>query len=262
MVKKALEKIYLYFCYVFLYMPIIFMMFFSFNESRYNKSFTGFSLKWYAELFKDESIMKVFYQTLIITGIATIFALLIGTLGAWSIYKALSPKLRSFFTNVSYIPLVLPDIVIAIGMIILYVFFNFDFGYITIILSHIIFNVPFVVFAILPKLLTFDKRLYDAGMDLGARPFQVFRRVVLAQLVPNLIASALICITLSLDDFTVSYFTSGNGVMTLSVKIYSMTKRGISPKINALSTLLFASIILISTITYIFKNKGVKNENI
>ncbi|EGV09007.1 ABC transporter, solute-binding domain protein [Parvimonas sp. oral taxon 393 str. F0440] len=114
----------------------------------------------------------------------------------------------------------------------------------------------------MPKLLTFDKSLYDAGMDLGARQFQVFKRIVLPQLIPNLIIGALVCITMSLDDFTVSYFTSGNGVATLSVKIYSMTKRGISPKINALSTLLFAIIILISTITYIFKNKGVKNEKI
>ena len=260
MVKKHTGKFYLFLCYIFLYMPIVFMMIFSFNESRYNNAFTGFSLKWYAELFKDESVMKVFFQTLIITGIATAFALVIGTLGAWSIYKSVSPKLRSYFTNVSYLPLILPDIVIAIGMIILYVFFKFNFGYFTIILSHIIFNVPFVVFAILPKLLTFDKSLYDAGMDLGARQFQVFKRIILPQLMPNLIIGALVCITMSLDDFTVSYFTSGNGVATLSVKIYSMTKRGISPKINALSTLLFAIIILISTITYIFKNKGEKNE--
>ena len=145
-------------------------------------------------------------------------------------------------------------------MIILYVFFKFNFGYFTVILSHIIFNVPFVVFAILPKLLTFDKSLFDAGTDLGARQFQVFRRIVLPQLIPNIIIASLVCITLSLDDFTVSYFTSGNGVATLSVKIYSMTKRGISPKINALSTLLFAIIILISTITYLFKKRGEKNE--
>jgi len=218
-------------------MPIIFMVVFSFNESRYSNAFTGFSLKWYRELFKDESVMKVFGQTLIITAIATVFALIIGTLGAWSIYKAFSPKLKTYFTNVSYIPLILPDIV-----------------------SHIIFNVPFVVFAILPKLLTFDKSLFDAGTDLGARQFQVFRRIVLPQLIPNIIIASLVCITLSLDDFTVSYFTSGNGVATLSVKIYSMTKRGISPKINALSTLLFAIIILISTITYLFKKRGEKNE--
>lgn len=262
MVKRYAGKIYLYICYIFLYMPIIFMMIFSFNESKYNKSFTGFSFKWYLELFKDESVMKVFYQTIFITVISTFFALIVGILGAWSIYKSFSPKLRSYFTNVSYIPLILPDIVIAIGMIILYVFFNFDFGYMTIILSHIIFNIPFVVFIILPRLLTFDKSLYDAGMDMGAKPFQVFQKVVFPQLIPNLIAGALICITLSLDDFTVSYFTSGNGVMTLSVKIYSMTKRGISPKINALSTLLFAIVIFISIITYIFKNRGVKNENI
>ena len=260
MVKKHTGKIYLFLLYIFLYMPIIFMVVFSFNESRYSNAFTGFSLKWYRELFKDESVMKVFGQTLIITAIATVFALIIGTLGAWSIYKAFSPKLKTYFTNVSYIPLILPDIVIAIGMIILYVFFKFNFGYFTVILSHIIFNVPFVVFAILPKLLTFDKSLFDAGTDLGARQFQVFRRIVLPQLIPNIIIASLVCITLSLDDFTVSYFTSGNGVATLSVKIYSMTKRGISTKINALSTLLFAIIILISTITYLFKNKGEKNE--
>ena len=123
MVKKYTGKIYLALCYIFLYMPIIFMMVFSFNESRYTKAFTRFSLKWYMELFKDESIMKVFFQTLIITGIATIFALIIGTIGAWSIYRSFNPKLRSYFTNVTYLPLILPDIVIAIGMIILYVFF-------------------------------------------------------------------------------------------------------------------------------------------
>lgn len=233
MVKKSLNKIYLTICYVFLYFPIIFMFVYSFNESKYTNKFTKLSLKWYMELFKDESVMTAFYQTLIISFIATIFALIIGTLGAWSIYKALNPKLRSYFTDVTYIPLVLPDIVIAIGMIILYVFFNFEFGYFTIILSHVIFNVPYVVFAILPKLITFDKSLYDCAMDLGAKPFYIFRKVILPQLVPNMIVASLIALTMSLDDFTVSYFTSGGGVMTLSVKIYSMTKRGISPKINA-----------------------------
>lgn len=176
--------------YIFIYANYIYDGF-SFNESRYTKAFTGFSLKWYMELFKDESIMKVF-QTLIITGIATIFALIIGTIGAWSIYRAFNPKLRSYFMNVTYLPLILPDIVIAIGMIILYVFFKLNFGYFTIILSHIIFNIPFVVFAILPKLLTFDKSLYDAGMDLGAKQFQVFKRIVLPQLIPNLIIGALV----------------------------------------------------------------------
>ena len=260
MVKKLGKKIYLYSCYLFLYLPIIFMIVFSFNESRYSNRFTGFSLKWYEELFKDESIMTVMYQTVLISAISTVFALIIGTFGAWAIYKAFNPKLRNYLINVTYIPLILPDIVIAIGMIILYVFFSFDFGYFTIILSHIIFNVPFVVFAILPKLITFDKALYEVAMDLGAKPFQVFTKVVLPQLIPNIITAALIAITLSLDDFTVSYFTSGNGVMTLSVKIYSMTKRGISPKINAISTLMFAIIIIISTITYIVKNKNRRME--
>ena len=256
MVKKSLNRIYLIICYVFLYFPIIFMFVSSFNESKYTNKFTKLSLKWYMELFKDESVMTAFYQTLIISFIATIFALIIGTLGAWSIYKAFNPKLRSYFTDVTYIPLVLPDIVIAIGMIILYVFFNFEFGYFTIILSHVIFNVPYVVFAILPKLITFDKSLYDCAMDLGAKPFYIFRKVILPQLVPNMIVASLIALTMSLDDFTVSYFTSGGGVMTLSVKIYSMTKRGISPKINALSPLMFAIIILVSAITYIVKNKS------
>lgn len=254
MVKNSLKRIYLTFCYIFLYLPIILLFIYSFNESKYMNKFTNFTLKWYIELFKDKSILSAFYQTLIICFIATIFALIIGTLGAWSIYKTNNRKLKSYFLNTTYIPLVLPDIVIAIGMIILFVFFNLNFGYFTIIMSHIIFNVPYVVFAILPKLITFDDNLLDSAMDLGANPFCIFTKIVFPQLIPNLIAAALIAFTLSLDDFTISYFTSGSGVMTLSVKIYSMTKRGISPKINALSTLMFAIIILISIFTYIVKH--------
>lgn len=263
MVKKYLGKFYLYLCYFFLYMPIIFMVVFSFNESKSKSVFTKFSLKWYIELLSDESVMRAFRQTLTITFLATIFALFIGTIGAWTIYKNFNPKLKKFFKTVTYLPLILPDIVIAISLIILFVFLALDFGYLTLILAHTIFNVPFVVFSILPKLITFDSNLYDSAMDLGAKPFTVFRKIVLPQLVPNLIVASLISITMSLDDFTVSYFTSGNGVLTLSVKIYSMTKRGISPKINALSTLVFAIVLIISLVTYLIQNYkiiGEKNE--
>lgn len=255
MVKKNLNRLYLTLCYIFLYLPIIFMIVFSFNEHKYSNKFTKFSLIWYKELFKDSSVMNTFYQTIIITLIATFFAVIIGTIGALTIYKTVNPKIKNYMQTTTYLPIILPDIVIAIGIIILYVFLNLKFGYFTIILSHIVFNVPFVIFAILPKLLTLDNNLFDAAMDLGAKQFQIFKKIILPEIIPNIISGALIAITLSLDDFTISYFTSGSGVMTLSVKIFSMTKRGISPKINALSTLMIAMIIVISTITYLFKNK-------
>lgn len=260
MVKRYLGKTYLYLCYFILYMPIIFMVIFSFNESKSKSVFTKFSLKWYRELLYDESVIRALYQTLIITFIATFLALIIGTLGSWTIYKTVNPKLKRYFTTVTYLPLIFPDIVIAISLIILFVTIQVDFGYLTLILAHTISNIPFVVFAVLPKLITMDSNLYDSAMDLGAKPNQVFRKIVMPQLVPNLIVSGLIAITMSLDDFTVSYFTSGNGVLTLSVKIYSMTKRGISPKINALSTLIFAVVIIISLVAYFIKNNRIEEK--
>lgn len=255
-----MKKLYLWFLLLFLYLPIIFLIVFSFNESKYSVEFSGFSFKWYQQLFKDESIMNSVRTTLIVVFCSSIFSSILGTIGALSIYNTKNKILMEYFLNLTYIPLVAPDIVIAISMLFVFITMNIQFGYLSLIISHIVFNTPFVVFCVLPALKELDENLIDAAMDLGAKTKDVIFKIILPIIFPNIITGYLLSIILSLDDFSVSFFTSGSGVNMLSVKIYSMTKRGISPTINALSSI-SVFIIFIVIIIYLLKEWKFSNKD-
>jgi len=256
--KAAAANIYSFLVYVFLYLPIIVLIIFSFNDSKYRGNWSGFTLRWYQELFADPDIMRALYTTLIVATISSVVATAIGTITAVGIHS-LRPKYKNLFINLSYIPMVSPDIVIGISLLTLFVILKLKLGYITLILAHITFNIPYVVFAVLPKLQQLDPHLEEAALDLGATPSQAFFKVVMPEIIPGILTGALMAFTLSLDDFIVSFFTTGSGVATLSIKIYSMTKRGVSPTINALSSIMFMVLLTIMCIVQLRQNNLPKN---
>ena len=175
----------------------------------------------------------------------------------------MSPRKKAILTNLSYIPMVNPDIVIGISLLSFFSILNLKLGYITLILAHITFNIPYVIFAVLPKLQQLNPNIEEAALDLGATPIQAFFKVILPEIMPGIITGSLLAFTLSLDDFIVSFFTTGSGVSTLSIKVYSMTKRGISPKINALSSLMFIAVLALMLLLQLrdAKNKS-QSDNV
>ncbi|MDL2311001.1 ABC transporter permease [Peptostreptococcaceae bacterium OttesenSCG-928-C18] len=248
MVKK-LKKLYVFLVFAFLYAPIIFLMVFSFNNSKLKTTWTGFTFKWYEELFKNEEILTAFSNTIMVALITTLIATILGTTAAIGIYYTKKWK-KALILNVNYIPVLNPDIVTAISLMVLYRLLSLENGFITVLLSHIMFTTPYVVLSILPKLKQMSKSLPEAAMDLGATPFYTLRKVIIPEIKPGILSGAVLAFTLSLDDFVVSYFTTGNGFNTLSVTVFSMARRGINPAINALSTLMFLGVLVLLVVVY------------
>lgn len=244
MVEKTLKRVYAFLIYAFLYAPIIALIVFSFNNSKSRANWDGFTLKWYFELLKDKQILKSLYYTVIIALLSSAFATLIGTMGAIAIHYMSSIK-KKLMMNINYIPVLNPDIVTGVALMSLFVFLDIKLGFLTMLLAHITFCIPYVVLSVLPKLKQMDSNLAEAAMDLGATPIYAFRKVILPEIMPGIINGALMSFTLSIDDFVISFFTTGSGVSNLSINVYSMARRGINPKINALSTLMFLSVLIL-----------------
>ena len=227
----------------FLYLPIFILIVFSFNASKSRAVWEGFTLRWYEELLESEAILDALSYTLSVAVISSLIATVIGTLAAFAIYREMRPFERKLSMNLTYVPLLNPDIVTGISLMLLFIFVGMKLGFASLLLSHVIFNVPYVILTVLPKLRQFDRNLYDAALDLGASPAYAFRRIVLPEILPGILTGALFAFTLSVDDFVISFFTTGSGVNNLSILIYSMARRGIHPTINALSTLLFLTVL-------------------
>ncbi len=244
MVGKNLNRFYMALIFLFLYAPIIILIVFSFNDSKMIGSWNGFTLKWYLELFKDREVLKALYNTIIISILASIISTVIGTIAAIGIFnlKGFNKKL---FLNLNYIPVLNPDIVTAVSLMTLYRLLKFEFGYLTMLLSHVTFCIPYVILSVLPKLKQMNKHLAEAAMDLGATPFYTLRKVIIPEIKPGIITGALMAFTLSIDDFVISFFNTGHGVSNLSITIFSMARRGINPVINALSTLMFVGLLIL-----------------
>lgn len=239
---KSLKKIYLGLIFLFLYAPVVVLIVYSFNSSKSRANWEGFTLNWYTELFKDKQIMSSLYYTLGIALIASLVATIIGTAAALAIHDMGKLK-KSIVMNITYLPVLNPDIVTGISLMILFIFLNMKLGFLTLLLAHISFNIPYVILSVLPKLKQLNKHLKEAAMDLGATPLYAFWKVILPEILPGVITGFLLAFTLSLDDFVISFFTTGSGVSTLSITVYSMARRGINPKINALSTLMFIVVL-------------------
>lgn len=255
--KNRLGKAYLALIYIFLYAPIAVLCIYSFNDSKSRGAWGGFTLKWYAEVFQDRDIKTAMYYTITIALISAIIATVLGTFAAIGINK-LKPKKKAIALNVNYLPVVNPDIVIGVSLMIMYLSFNVNLGAGTMLISHIIFGTPYVILSVLPKLKQLNPNLTEAAMDLGATPFYALRKVIIPEILPGIISGALMAFTLSADDFVISFFTTGNGATNLSIVIYSMAKRGVSPTINALSTMMLVVVLSILLIINHIMNRSKK----
>ena len=244
MVKQFLKRGYILLIFAFLYAPIIVLAIFSFNSSRSRGTWDGFSLHWYSEMFQDPQILTALYYSLVIGIIASITATIIGTMAAFGISN-MKTLPQATVMNLTYLPVLNPDIVTGISFMLLFIFIHLQLGFTTLLLSHVTFNIPYVILSVLPRIKQLDNSLYEAALDLGATPNLAFRKVVLPEIMPGVITGLLLAFTLSLDDFVISFFTTGSGVSNLSITIYSMARRGINPKINALSTLMFVIVLLL-----------------
>ena len=242
---------------LFFYLPIIIMIIFSFNSTKSLTNFSGFSFRWYETLFKNRQIVAAIQVSVSIALISTVVSTLVGTLTA--IGLANSKKLvRNVVLQINNLPIMNPEIVTAIGLMLLFIAFKVQKGFITMLLAHIAFSIPYVILTILPKLRKLDPNLADAAMDLGATPTQALTKVILPQITPSIIAAALLAFTMSFDDFVISYFVTGNGVSNISILVYNMSKR-IDPSMNALSTIM---VIVITVILIIVNVAPILKKNI
>ncbi|MBC6004960.1 MAG: ABC transporter permease [Paeniclostridium sordellii] len=221
---------------------------FSFNDSKSMAHWGGFTFKWYKQLIHNDSIMNALYYTIVVAIISSIIATIVGTISAIGIYK-MRGKRRKLILNINYLPVLNPDIVTAVALMSLFVFLNLEFGFITMLLSHIMFSIPYVILSVLPKIKQLPQNIEEAAMDLGATPMYALRKVVLPQIKPGIVSGFLIAFTMSIDDFIISFFNTGNGVSNLSIEIYGMARRGIKPEINALSTIMFTVVLILLLIS-------------
>ncbi len=244
MVGKFIKRTYTFLMFLFLYAPIIILIVFSFNDSRSRGKWGGFTLRWYKELLYDSVIKNAFYYTITIAILTAIISTIIGTIAAVGIHdmKLLG---KNVVLNINYIPVLNPEIVTGVSLMTLFIFLRLELGFLSMLLAHIAFSTPYVVLAVLPKLKQLNKHLAEAAMDLGATPFYAFRKVILPEIMPGIVTGALMAFTLSIDDFVISFFTTGKGVSNLSITVYSMARRGINPKINALTTLMFLGVLML-----------------
>ncbi len=240
---KKLAKSYIGIVLLFLYAPIIVLMVYSFNSSKSRAVWKGFTLDWYKTLFENEIIMSALYTTLLCGVLAALIATVIGSMAAYGI--GTRRKSSSLILSVAYIPMLNAEIVTGVSLMLLFTLLGFDMGFFTMLIAHITFCIPYVILTVLPKVRQLDMSLYEAAQDLGCTPAKAFFKITIPELMPGIFAGFLLSLTMSIDDFIISFFTTGGGVDNLSITIYSMAKRGIKPEINALSTIMFTAILII-----------------
>lgn len=257
MVGKWMKRLYTLLIFTFLYAPIVVLAVFSFNDSKSTAKWEGFTLHWYQKLFEDSRLMGSLYYTVLVAVVAAVVATLIGTFAAFGIFYMKKWK-QQVLLNVNSIPLLNPDLVTGVSLMTLFIALNLRLGLMTLIIAHVTFCIPYVVLSVLPKLKQMPSEMLEAAMDLGATPWQAFKRVILPEIKPGIITGALIAFTLSIDDFVISFFSTGSGVTNLSIEIYSRARKGIKPEINALSTLMFLTVLILMLIL----NKRTKIEEI
>ena len=229
--------------YLFLYMPILAVVVFSFNSGEQISVWEGFTFGWYAKLFEDAALWRACRNSLMVAGVATIIATVIGTAAALAIERHRF-RFRTALVRVLYLPIIIPDIVLAIALLTFYVQVRIPLGLITVIIAHAVFNIAYVTIVVRARLQGYDNTLEEAARDLGANEWQTFWQITFPLIAPGIIGGALLAFTLSIDDFVITFFTAGVGYTTLSVHIYSLLKFGITPKINAISTMLLANSIV------------------
>lgn len=255
--KKNLKNIFIGLVFIFLYLPIIILVIYSFNESKMNILFTDFTFKWYFILFKNNNLLEAFSNTMIIAISSTIISTVIGTISAVGLNKYDFP-FKNLINGLIYIPIVIPEIVLGISLLSVYTLMKLELGMPTLILSHIAFSIPYVIVSVRSTLSSLTPQYEEAAQDLGASKLRTFFEITLPLIKPGIISGATLAFTLSLDDVVISYFTAGPSSNTLPLKIYSMIKTGITPDVNALSSLMLIVTIIILTSSAIIQTRKIK----
>ena len=267
MIRNFFKKLYLVFIFILLYAPIGTLIVLSFNASKTRAKWGGFSLKWYVSLFDNEQILQALYNTLLIALLSALIATVIGTMASIAL-NSMKSRTRTFWMSMANIPMLNAEIVTGISLMLLFIAAgNFlsmfgaslTFGFGTILIGHITFNLPYVILSVMPKLRQVNISTYEAALDIGASPLYAFFKVVLPDIMPGVLSGFLLAFTLSLDDFIITHFVKGPGVDTLSTKIYSEVRKGIKPEMYALSTLVFVAVLLLLFIIN-YKPKKKTNE--
>ena len=260
MVKKCVSRIYMFLIFAFLYLPIIVLIALSFNNSKTKVVWGGFTFRWYTSCFQDEKIMSAFATTLQITFLSAIIATLIGTLAALGI-NAMRKRHQTIYLGATNIPLLNADIVTGISMMLLFVKFM-DLGFVTVLIAHITFSIPYVILNVMPKLRQVNRNTYEAALDLGATPMYAFYKVTWPEIRSGVFSGFMMAVTMSLDDFSITYFTKGAGVNTLSTMLYTELRKGIKPELYALSTILFFAVLIILLLGNVHPGKkGITEQN-
>ncbi len=261
--KKLSSKLYMYALYIFLYLPILVLIVFSFNQSKSRANWTGFTFDWYIRLFQNERILTSLGNTLIVALAASILSTILGTMAALGIHS-MKKTSKAIIMNITYIPVINPEIITGVSLMLLFKFFatkfGFEFGFVSLILAHISFDVPYVIYNVMPKLRQMNPSLVEAARDLGCTPAMAFFKVVIPEIMPGIFSGFLMAMTYSIDDFVVSYFTSGVKVETLSITIDSMTRMKVTPEVNALSACIFIIIVLLLITKNYFENRKLRRD--
>ena len=261
---KTMSRLYTTLIFVFLYAPIGILVLFSFNASNSTGVFSGFSLRWYEELWRDSATLAALKNTLILAVTSSVIATVIGTAAAVGIDRMKNQYVKGTLISATNIPMMNPDIVTGISMMLLFVFvggllkLDNNLSFATLLIAHITFNLPYVILSVLPKIRQLDSQLPEAAMDLGCTPMKAFFKVELPAIMPGVLSGLIMAFTLSLDDFVISYFTIGSGFETLPIRIYSMTKKRVTPDMYALSTLIFIAVLLLLILSNVISAKAEK----
>ena len=257
--KSWFSKLYLAAIMAFFYLPIVYVVLFSFNASRSLTNFTGFSLQWYQKMFATREMMESIYYSTLIAVIATIVSTAVGTIVAIGLSKS-SRLVKEVVTQVNNLPMLNPDIVTAIGFMLFFSTLGIPTGFGTLLLAHIVFCIPYVILSVMPKLRQLDDNVAEAALDLGCTPFEALYKVIIPQIKEGIISGALVAFTMSFDDFVISYFTTGPGINNISTYVYATTKR-INPSVNALSTIIVIAITIILIITNVLPMIRARRKN-
>ncbi len=259
---KLTSKFYLTLAFIFLFAPIAVMLVFSFNDSKSLSVFSGFSVRWYQELFRDEETLTSVKNTLLLAASAALLSTVMGTAAALSINKLRRRWFRAAVDTVTNIPIINPDIITGISLMLMFVFVGRLMGastslnFFTMLISHITFCLPYVILQVLPKLQQMDPSIPEAARDLGCTPLRAFFKVELPEILPGVLTGMIMAFTMSLDDFVISYFTTGNGFQTLPIRIYGMTKKTVTPKMYALATIIFFVILFLLILSNLTDKSG------
>lgn len=252
---RVTSVVYACLIYIFLYLPIIVVIWYSFNTSKLNVMFEGFTLEWYVKMWSNRQLMQAFTNSMVVAAASTVASVFIGTIASVGMYRY-SFKGKGIIDSLLYIPIVIPELVLGLALLMFFTAFDITLGMATLIIAHVTFCLPFVVITVRSRMAGFDRSVEEAAMDLGANSFRTFYKVTLPMIAPGVMSGAMLALTLSLDDVIVSFFTTGTKSTTLPVKIYGMVRTGVSPDVNALSTLMILGTILIMLLMNFFNKRA------